>query len=310
MQLIFDVVLPVFAVILGGWYACRLGLITTPTVTGLNAYVMYFAVPPMLFQATAKADFENLVNPLFILAFFITSLITMLVGVLGYRSRSDTLLDSTVVALACGWGNTIYMGIPFAYYLFGEQGPLPVVMATLITNTLFIVWLSFIGNYQSSKNRWMQLKQTFMAMFVKNPVLIAPFLGGWVSYLNFQTPTALDNLFSMLAPSAAPVALFAMGASLFGLKISTQFRSISWVVVTKILINPAIAVVIVWLFELDSFWAASVILMAALPTGTMVFNFAKQYETKVTLASGSILLSTLLSLLTLAIVIPSIKYWF
>ncbi|MFY0676759.1 MAG: AEC family transporter [Neptuniibacter sp.] len=310
MQLIFDVVLPVFAIVLAGWASCRYGFITSNAVTALNHYVIYFAVPPMLFLATAKIEFDKLINPLFIWAFFLSSVITMLVGVFLYRGmKCRGVMDATVVALICGWGNTIYMGIPLAYFLFGDEGTLPVVIATLITNMVFIVWLSFFANLSSGQSPWQTLQKTFVGMFMKNPVLIAPILGGLVSFYSLETPKPLSNLFSMLAPSAAPVALFAMGASLVGLQLRSEMKQLTWVTMVKMVLNPLIAFAVVWYLDLDSFWAASVVMMSALPTGTMVFIFAKQHELRVNLASSAIMSTTILSLFSLSILLPLISIY-
>ena len=310
MELVIDIVIPVFLVIFAGWFSCKRGGLPSSAVKALNYYVLHFAVPPMLFLATAKVSFSQIVNPEFIAAFFITSLLTMAIGVWSYRGlKHEGALDATVIALICGWGNTIYMGVPLAFYLFGEKGTLPVIIATLSTNLVFIIGLSFFSSLSNGGSRWQGMKNTFGKMFFKNPVLMAPVLGGICSYYQIPIPDAVNNLFSILAPSAAPVALFALGMSLVDLNLQGNRSQLTWVTFIKIVVNPLIAVLVVYLMELEPFWAASVVLMSALPTGSMVFIFAKQYEKRVALTSSAIMSTTVLSLFSLAIVLPLLQQW-
>jgi len=310
LELVINIVLPVFAVVFSGWFACRSGGIPMSAVKALNHFIINYAVPPMLFLAMAKVSLDALVNPSFITAYFIATTITMLLGVFGYRGlKSRDSLDATVISLICGWGNTIYMGVPLAFYLFGEKGTVPVVIATLSTNMVFIAGLALVGNKSSGGTYWQNAWNTFSRMFLKNPVLIGPIAGGVFSYFSIPLPVPVNNLLSMLAPSAAPVALFAMGASLVGIKIQGETGRLVWVTLVKVVANPLIALLVVYLMKLEPFWAASVVLMSSLPTGSMVFILARQYERRVELASGAIMSTTILSLLSLAAILPLLKIW-
>lgn len=310
MEIVFDVVIPVFIVVLCGWSSCKYGGLPREAVDILNQYVLRFAVPPMLFLATANASINDLVNPLFIIAFLVSSLITMFIAVYCYSGiKSKGVLDATVIALIGGWGNTIYMGVPLALYMFGERGTIGVVVATLTTNMVFILWLSFFSNRKNKGSHLQNIWSTFVNMFCKNPVLIAPVIGGVFSYYSLTIPTPMHNLFSMLAPSAAPVALFAMGASLVGLNLRGERKQLFWISLVKVVVNPLVALGVVLLLDLDPYWAASVVLLSALPTGSMVFIFAKQYDKRVSLASSGIMLTTILSLFSLAIILPLLQSW-
>lgn len=310
MGMVFDIVLPVFLIIFAGWFSCFKGVLTADSVKALNQYVLHFAVPPMLFLGTSRVAFEEAVNSDFIIAFFLASILTMAVGVYGYRGVAPKgSLDATVLALICGWGNTMYMGVPLAFYLFGEKGTLPVIIATLSTNSVFILALSLLSGRSAEHSSPFQKALKAFSLFVKNPVLMAPICGFFVSYNDIAVPSSVLNLLTMLAPSAAPVALFALGASLSGLRLSGELDQLAWVCIVKCVISPLIALLIALALGLQGFWAASVVLMSLLPTGSMVFVFAKQYETRVSLASSAIFLTTGFSLLTLALSLPLLAAW-
>ena len=69
----------------------------------------------------------------------------------------------------------------------------------------------------------------------------------------------------------------------------------------KLIAQPAVTY---WLafhvFEMDRFWAVSAVLLAALPTGALVFVTAQQNGIYVQRASAGIVMSTVVSVVTLS----------
>ncbi|EAR62671.1 AEC family transporter [Neptuniibacter caesariensis] len=311
MQLLINIVLPVFAIIFAGWFAIRSEIMDKSAAKILNNYVYYFAVPPMLFLATAKVPAADIINADFILAFFLAIFAIMAITLAPYILRkSERPMDLMVLSLTTGWPNTIYMGIPIAYFLFGDKGTLPVVIATLSTNAVFIIALALVSGLADSGEKGIAKIWAFLSKaFFKNPVILAPTLGLLISHYQIGLPEAIYNLFEMVAPSAAPVALFSLGLSLYGLSIKENVLQVSWIAFQKLVLHPLIALGIVLWMDLEPFLAASVILMCALPTGSMVYVLAQQYNTRVELASSVIFLTTLGSLITLGITLPLLNAW-
>lgn len=321
MQLVIETVIPVFVIIAAGWWARRAGLLEEKASSALNQYVFYFAVPAMMFLATSKFSLSEVINGPFLLAYFLASVLTVTIGFIPYRALGiKGPLDSMVVALNNVWANTIYMGVPLFFFIFGEKGTLPVVMATLTTNMVFIFCMALFANMEDEATdgdgkhigtgqKKASLPELFIKIFLKNPVMLAPILGMLVSYLQLPVPKPLDNLLSMVAPSAAPVALFSLGLALYGLKIQGNLFQLSWITGVKLLVHPLMAFIIVTVMDLEPFWAASTVLLSALPTGAMVYVLAQQYEKRVDLSSSVIFSTTVLSILTLAVLLPLMKDW-
>ncbi|MEH6578944.1 MAG: AEC family transporter [Amphritea sp.] len=312
MQLLFNIVIPVFMLIGLGWFSRKVDLLKEESATALNQYVFYIAVPPLMFLSTARVDIETVLHWEFISAYLGGSLIAVICAFLGWRwLKMQSPLDWTVIALNAVWANTVYMGVPIFFFMFGERGALPVVIATLATNLLFIFALAVMSELQSSKGNVLQkLRSLMMQALLKNPVMMAPLFGMAVSVAGITLPVALLTPLEMLAPTAAPVALFALGISLYGLPVKGAGLELGWLSFIKLVVHPvAVYLMVVWVFDLEPFWAASAILMAALPTGAMVFVLAQQYRTRVTLSSATILVTTLGSILTLALLLPHLQQW-
>ena len=60
MDAILNVSLPVFAIILGGYLAARGGLLGQGSTVALNAFVYYFALPPLLFMSMARVPLAEI----------------------------------------------------------------------------------------------------------------------------------------------------------------------------------------------------------------------------------------------------------
>jgi malonate transporter len=111
----------------------------------------------------------------------------------------------------------------------------------------------------------------------------------------------LENLCRILGDAAAPGALFALGLFLVGQRVTAGLAEIGWITFFKLIGQPALTW---WLafhvFDIDPFWAVSAVLLAALPTGALVFVTAQQNGVYVQRASAGIVITTLISVVTLS----------
>ena len=59
-------------------------------------------------------------------------------------------------------------------------------------------------------------------------------------------------------------------------------------------------VIAFWWLDLDPFWAACAVILAALPLGALTFVLAQQYQVYIQRAAAAILISTVVSVATLS----------
>jgi hypothetical protein len=67
------VVLPIFALIFAGWLVRRIGVLGEHATTELNRFVVYLALPALLFDIIAKALWFDIWQPAFIARGGVTS---------------------------------------------------------------------------------------------------------------------------------------------------------------------------------------------------------------------------------------------
>ena len=309
MQLLLDIVIPVFLLMVLGWWSSRSGLLEESSASALNRYVFYIAVPALMFTSTVSVDIQTILHWDFIAVYLGGCIIAIMIAFLCWRRlKLDTPLDWTVIALNSAWANTVYMGVPIFYFLFGDRGTLPVIIATLTSNLTFILFLALMSELQNGDGGVLEKVKTLVVQsLLKNPIMMAPLLGMLVSFSGFSLPAAFITPMNMLAPSAAPVALFALGMSLSGLKVQRAGFDLAWLSLIKLIIHPLATWSLALLLDLDPYWTASAVLLSSLPTGAMVYVLAQQYNTRVTLSSATIMVTTVFSVITLAFLLPMLK---
>ena len=307
MQAIFDVILPVFGIILTGYFSGRIKLLGPDSSEALNKFCYWFALPPVLFLGPARVPLEQVFNLPFIAAFMggvaITWLVALAVGVLAFRDRPAV----TALALLSGtFANVGYMGVPLFLAAFGPEGVLPAVISTvsytllLVAATVIIVEADLAGQGGAVRAFGKVLKG-----LATSPLIVAPLSGLAFNLSGLTLPKPLVNFCELLGASSGPAALFAIGLFLSTRSLGTlvggrKAVEVGWLVWVKLIVQPLATWWLAGLLGLDPFWAGSAVILASLPTAALCFVLAQQYRQFVERASATILVSTVLSPLVLS----------
>jgi malonate transporter and related proteins len=59
MQILLDIILPVFGIVAIGYGAARSGVFPESATKGLSTFVFNFAIPPLLFRTLAQRGFSD-----------------------------------------------------------------------------------------------------------------------------------------------------------------------------------------------------------------------------------------------------------
>ena len=300
----FLIVLPIFALVLAGWIARRSGVLGVNATTELNRFVVYLALPALLFDITSHAHWTDLWQPGFIAVFGISTLlifaITVVVRMRGRRHLADAAIDG----LNAGYANTAYMGFPIALSLLGHQALAPTTIASIITVcVVFAIAIILIEVGLQTDARALAVAGKVGRSLIRNPLLVAPALGALVPIAGADAPPAAESFLKMLGGAASPCALVALG--LFLAEKSEDEKgltaSAAQLVTLKLVLHPVLA----WLlasavFHLTPAMTRTVVLLAALPTGTGPFMLAEFYAREAAVTSRVILISTIISIVTVS----------
>ena len=137
MQAIFAVTFPFFALVLLGYLAAQRGVLPESAIPGLNVFVLFFALPCMLFRFGASRPFAQLIDPVLIGIYTACALLMVLFSLALTLRRvaggpGVGLKDAAFGALVATFPNAGFMGVPLLIGLLGERAAGPLIGAILV----------------------------------------------------------------------------------------------------------------------------------------------------------------------------------
>lgn len=215
--------MPIFITMVLGWGFRRIGLMDDSFVTKLNRLVFTAALPCMLFEDMAEADFAGLWNGRFV-AFCVTAtLLSVLVAVVMSLLVKDVAIRGEFAQVAFR-SNTAILGIAFIQNIYGNSGiaPLMLICSVPFYNVFAVMILSFLKPQREKPGKELMLR-TWKGI-VTNPIILGVLLGlGW-SLLQLPRPEIFMKSVHNLGILATPLGLMAMGASFQGKKALARIR--------------------------------------------------------------------------------------
>lgn len=308
MSSVLNVLLPIFGLILVGYLCRRTNRLGPAAASEMNRFVVWLGLPALLFSLTAKAQWTQIWQPGFLLAFTGGMMAVFLLTLLYRWKTSGSLVDASIDGLSAGYSNTGYIGIPLCVLVLGEDGLAPALIATLmVVCVLFGLALICIEVGLQRRKGLVAATLQVAAALLKNPLVVAPLLGAAWGVSGVPLPVALDEFLRLLGAATVPCALVSLGLFL----AQRQSGSVdgTWpLVLLKLVLQPLVTAFIAFvLLDLPPFWAYAALLLSALPTGTGPFMLAEYYQRQAALVSRTILFSTLGSLLTLSLILLLIR---
>ncbi|MDB5688260.1 MAG: transporter [Sphingomonas bacterium] len=293
------VVFPVFALILIGWAAGRRGILPADAVGVLNGFVVRLALPVLMFQFVAQADWPALWHPGFVAAMAggiaIVFAGTMLIGPAG-RGMTERSVES----LAASYANTAFMGIPIGQALFGQAGVAAAVIASLLTVCLLFAFSILLIEIDRHRGRGAApAVRGVLLSLVRNPIVVGPVAGGMWALTGAVLPEPIDRIASLLGAAASPVALVTIGLFLAAAPQGPVTARAAPLIAAKLVAQPLATFALAWLLGVPAPWAGLATLIAALPTGTGPFMLAKLYESEAAVIARVILATTILAAVTI-----------
>lgn len=311
MWSVLAIVLPIFALVFAGWVARRSGALGPHSTSELNRFVVYLALPALLFDVVAHAHWRDLRHPGFLLSFGIGTALVFAATVLLRRRGGHALADASIDGLNAAYANTGFMGFPLASAVLGPDALAPTLVATLLTVcVLFAVAIILIEAGLQREQRLHHLLWKVSRSLARNPLLLAPALGIVPMATGLAVPGPVDAFLKLLGSAAAPCALIALGLFLGERRnvAAGAAHSALGLGAAKLLLQP----LLVWLlatqvFALPTPLVHAAVLLAALPTGTGPFMLAEFHRREAATTAATVLGTTVLSLLSVTAYLALIR---
>ncbi|WPB56467.1 AEC family transporter [Xylophilus sp. GOD-11R] len=313
MSSVFAVTFPFFALVLVGYLAARRGVLSITAIPGLNAFVLYFALPCMLFRFGAGAPLSQLLDPRPAAVYLGAGAVMVALAIWYARRGGWGWNDAAFGALVTAFPNTGFMGVPLIVALLSQAaaGPVVQVMAIdmVITSSVCIALSRLDG--AGAHGAAMALRQALRGMAV-NPLPWAVLLGGLASATGLRLPGPVDQTLALLGNAAPPVALFTIGAVLARSQMGHD-TAVAWpaylpLAIAKLVLHPALVLAGAWLAgaagaTLPPVARAAIVLVAALPSASNVAVLSERFGAHNGRIARIIMVSTLLAFLSFSVAV-------
>ncbi|MEO1198803.1 MAG: AEC family transporter [Pseudomonadota bacterium] len=307
---VLGLALPYFGLILMGYVGGKIFKIPQEGLAWLNTFIVYFALPALIFSLVAQTPFEQLGNWPFILTTTFTTYTAFAIAfVIGFLATRGNLKESTIQGVAGSYSNIGYMGPPLTIAALGAEAAVPAALIFCFDNTmLFTIVPLLMAVAGGEKASALDLILQAFKRILLHPFIVATIAGAIAAYFEWYPSGAALSILTSLSGAAAPCALFAMGI-IFALRPVTRVPAeLPFLLILKLIVHPILVLVTLsFIGGFDPIWVFTAILMAALPPATNVFVIAQQYDTYVQRASSVVILGTMASVVTLTAVLFLIK---
>lgn len=300
LQTLLNPVLPVFAILGFGAAFARRGLFDAAAAGALNRFVFYVGVPALLFSLLSRADVAHFEWRL-LAAYFASEAAVYAVGAtVARRVFGRSWRESLLLGMSACFVNHVFFVLPMARVLYGEAASVPI--AGLITIDSALIFTAHVVGLEWADHGLQSLGK-LARQLLGHPLLLAIGAGLAVNLLGVPLHAGIGTFLVFTGAAAAPVALFALGVILSAPGERARDKAAWTLAGLKVVAHPLLAW---WLFSLvpaaDPAWVDASLLVAAGPCGAMPFVLALQYRVPVATIARAIVISTLASLLTLALI--------
>ncbi|CCD88633.1 putative malonate transporter [Bradyrhizobium sp. ORS 285] len=299
---ILNLALPYFGVVFIGFACGKWKKLPEAGLSWMNFFLLYVSLPALMFNLIARTPFAELSNPPFLVATTLATMLTFTLAlVLGKLIGRLSLREATMAGLAGGYGNIGYMGPGLALSVLGAKAAAPTALIFCCDSIfLFSIVPLLVELTERDHASLGHALRTVLRQILRNPLIMATAAGILAAAIQFHPPTVLDRTLQFLQNAAAPTALFALGVTV----ALRPFERLPWEVpvltVVKLVIHPLISFGLMLLFgPFAQPWAATAVLMAALPPALNVFVIARQHDSWIEPASSAVLIGTFASVVTL-----------
>ena len=315
MSATFTILFPIFALIAAGYISYKIKILGPASATELSRFVIWLALPALLFEIMAKSDWQTLFKPDFIMVYIIGSFAVFLLVLFWRLRRGKGLAEASIDSMAAAYANTGYIGFPLMYLVFGASSEVPTALASIIVvSLLFGFAIILIESALHASLSWHLRAVNVIKAVFKNPLVIAPIAGTLFSTTSISLPEGVATFLGLLADAASPAALISLGLFLAH-SASQQTTHLNEVRITalgltfmKLVVQPLlVAWLALYVFQIPTELALMAIFLAALPTGTGPYMLAEFYQRDALVTAQTVLLSTVMSLITLSLLLHLIK---
>lgn len=306
----FNIVSPVFFVLLLGYFAKRRGYIDNNFVDKGTWIVFYLALPFKLFYDIKNARIVSL-HPKYVAYILLGVIFVIFISIIiakALRIKDKKKLSAFV---HCAYrSNFVYVGFPILDIIYNgapsmEHMIVIIAFGLTLYNISAIILLTY---YSEAEDKSISFIDIFIKI-LKNPMIAGVVVGAIFNFLQLPVYQGVDKAIEMVAKISTPMSLILIGASLNFESSKSDFKLMFISAFIKTVIAPALLIPIGVKLGFTNMELGIAYVFWATPCAANCFIFTKQMKSDYEFASKVITLSFIMSILTYPVGISLMNYF-
>ncbi len=280
-----------------GFICDKVGLFTEKTARKLVDLLMYFIVVCMLVKSFVGIELNEETLKKFLISMllgFALHIIAILLNVPFFRKKND---ERPIFKYACIYGNVGFMALPLAQAVLGDEGVFYCANGVIAFNVItFIHGISLM----SRKKEKPDIKKLIL-----NPGVISVVIGLPLFLLQVKLPVVIAKPLEYFSQINTPIAMLIFGTYLANTDLRTVFteKRIYVVALFKLILMPLACIGIFRLCGVTGTLLTAFAITACVPSANNTFMFATKFDRDTGLASRTVALVSLFSVVTMPVII-------
>lgn len=306
----FNIVSPVFFVLLLGYFAKKRGYIDNNFVDKGTWIVFYLALPFKLFYDIKNARIVSL-HPKYVAYILLGVIFVIFISIIiakALRIKDKKKLSAFV---HCAYrSNFVYVGFPILDIIYNgapsmEHMIVIIAFGLTLYNISAIILLTY---YSEAEDKSISFIDIFIKI-LKNPMIAGVLVGAIFNFLQLPVYQGVDKAIEMVAKISTPMSLILIGASLNFESSKSDFKLMFISAFIKTVIAPALLIPIGVKLGFTNMELGIAYVFWATPCAANCFIFTKQMKSDYEFASKVITLSFIMSIITYPVGISLMNYF-
>ncbi|HBI92130.1 MAG TPA: transporter [Terrisporobacter glycolicus] len=297
---IVNQMLVLFIVMIIGYITNKKNILDVNVNKKISSLLLNITAPALILSSVVnrdKAGDPKLVLDIAVLAIILYAILPFL-GIVLAKILKVPKEDENLYQFMTIFSNVGFVGFPVIESIFGSEA----VFFAAIINLVFNVFCYSYGIYLISESN----KLSFDIKTLINPGIIVSIIAIIIYITNIEVPSVIKETTSMIGGITTPLAMMLIGSSLGEIPIKEVFleKRLYPYTFIKQIIMPIIFFLILKPFVTNELILGIIIIVSAMPVATITIMFCNEYEGNISLASKTIFITTLCSVVT----IPALVY--
>jgi predicted permease len=306
--LVLNTLAPVFLLIALGAWMQRAGWVSAGFLKEANRVTYWLGLPALLFSQLAASFHEAGESRALLGAMAVATAIVIAVAyVVAFLIRVPGRSTGTFVQAAFR-GNLAFIGLPIVFAL--PEVPLPGgvsarAAAVVVVGPMMVAYnvVGIVVLLLSQHQLGWRMVRPFVKQLATTPPLIATVAGIAFAMMGWTLPSAVDKALSALGEMALPLGLLGVGGSLVTVERWAGGRWTWGAAIVKTALSPLIGWSVGRAMGIGAAELKIILILLATPTAIVSYVVAVELKGDEAIASGSIVLSVLTSIVSLAVII-------